>query len=71
MALPDKAQIAGIVAASLADIKPGTFVGVTAMRDRSDFKIGAKVFIVAVKQPDGTLLGHAWRVGRNGIMPPM
>ena len=39
--------------------------------DKSDLKPGAKVFIVAVKQPDGTLQGSAWRVGRDGVTPPM
>src|SRR2546428_371130 len=39
--------------------------------DRGDLKPGAKVFIVAVKQPDGTLQGRAWRVGRDGVTPPM
>src|SRR5216684_2809608 len=39
--------------------------------DKSDLKPGAKVFIVAVKQPDGTLQGRAWRVGRDGVTPPM
>jgi len=33
--------------------------------DKSDIKLGAKVFIVAIKQPDGTLQGRAWRVGRR------
>ena len=37
--------------------------------DRKDLKPGAPVFIVAVKQPDGTLEGRAWRVGRNGAAP--
>jgi hypothetical protein len=37
--------------------------------DRTDLKPGAAVFIVAVKQPDGTLEGGAWRVGRNGAAP--
>jgi len=37
--------------------------------DRTDLKPGAKVFIVAVKQPDGTLEGRAWRVGRDGAAP--
>ena len=37
--------------------------------DRADLKPGAPVFIVAVKQPDGTLEGRAWRVGRNGAAP--
>ena len=39
--------------------------------DKSDFKLGAKVFIVGIKQPDGTLQGRAWRVGRDGKTPPM
>jgi hypothetical protein len=37
--------------------------------DRTDLKPAAPVFIVAVKQPDGTLEGRAWRVGRNGAAP--
>ena len=37
--------------------------------NRTDLKPGAKVFIVAVKQPDGTLEGRAWRVGRDGAAP--
>jgi len=37
--------------------------------DRTDLKPGSPVFIVAVKQPDGTLEGRAWRVGRNGAAP--
>jgi uncharacterized protein DUF5666 len=39
--------------------------------DKSDLKPGAKVFIVAIKQADGTLQGRAWRVGRDGLTPPM
>ena len=35
----------------------------------ADLKPGAKVFIVAAKQPDGTLEGRAWRVGREGAAP--
>jgi hypothetical protein len=147
--LADDPQIAGVVKASLSDIKQGSFVGVTAMPqadgsqsalevhifpeamrgtgeghypwdlqpqstmtnanveqvvsavdgrtltlkykdgekkitvpanapivtyvpgDKSDIKPGAKVFIVAVKQADGTLQGRAWRVGRDGLTPPM
>jgi Domain of unknown function (DUF5666) len=147
--LPDKAQIAAVVKASLVDIKQGLFVGVTAMPqadgsqsalevhifpeamrgtgeghyswdlrpkstmtnanvdqvvtsvdgqtltlkykdgektilvaadtpivayvrgDNNDLRPGAKVFIAAIKQPDGTLQGRAWRVGRDGVAPPM
>lgn len=39
--------------------------------DKSDIKPGAKVFVVAVKQADGTYEGRAWRVGRDGLTPPM
>jgi hypothetical protein len=39
--------------------------------DNSDIKQGTKVFIVAVKQADGTLQGRAWRIGRDGLTPPM
>ena len=39
--------------------------------DKSDLKTGAKVFFVAAKQPDGTLQGRVWRVGRDGVTPPM
>jgi hypothetical protein len=138
----DNAQIAGIIKASLSDIKQNSFVGVTAMPQpdgslnavevhifpeamrgtgeghypwdlqpqstmtnanveqvvsavdgrtltlkyregekkitvpasapivtyvpghKSNIKPGAKVFIVAAKQADGTLLGRAWRIGR-------
>src|SRR6266508_3326032 len=149
VALADNSQIAGVVKASLSDIKQGSFVGVTAMPradgsqsalevhvfpeamrgtgeghypwdlrpqstmtnanveqvgaavdgrtltlkykdgekkifvpadtpiviyepgDKSDLKPGAKVLIIAAKQPDGTLQGRAWRVGRDGLTPPM
>jgi hypothetical protein len=149
LTIADNAQIAGIIKASLSDIKQNSFVGVTAMPqpdgslnavevhifpeamrgtgeghypwdlqpqstmtnanveqvvsavdgrtltlkykngekkitvpasapivtyvpgDKSDIKPGAKVFIFATKQVDGTLQGRAWRVGRDGVTPPM
>ena len=37
--------------------------------DKSDLKVGAKVFIVAARQPEGTLQGRAWRVGREAKHP--
>lgn len=147
--LADNAQIAGIIKASLSDIKQNSFVGVTAMPqhdgslsavevhifpesmrgtgeghypwdlqpqstmtnanveevvsavdgrtltlkykdgekkitvpanapivayvpgEKNDIKPGAKVFVVAVKQLDGTYQGRAWRIGRDGLTPPM
>jgi hypothetical protein len=149
LTLADNAQIAGVIKASLSDIKQNSFVGVTAMPqhdgsltavevhifpeamrgtgeghypwdlrpqstmtnanveqigsaangqiltmkykdgekeiivaantvivsyvpgDKSDIKPGAKVFVVAIKQADGTLQGRAWRIGRDGLTPPM
>jgi hypothetical protein len=149
VALAEKSQIVGLVKASLADIKPGMFVGISGMPqadgsqsalevhifpesmrgqgeghrpwdlrpqstmtnanveqlvssvdgstlmvkykdgeknffvpantpiviyepgDKSELKSGAKVFIIAAKQPDGTLEGRAWRVGRDGVTPAM
>jgi hypothetical protein len=149
LTLSDKLQIAGVMKASLSDIKQGSFVGVTAMPqadgsqralevhifpeamrgtgeghypwdlrpqstmtnanveqintavdgrtltlkykdgekkifvpadapivtygpgDKNDLKPGAKVFIIAAKHADGTLEGRAWRVGRDGLTPPM
>ena len=149
VALADKAQIATVVKASLADVKQGLFVGVTAMpladgglsalevrifpdamrgtgeghdswdlRPKSTMtnanidqvvtavdgqtltlkykdgeekifvpaerrllltcgatipilKPGAKVLHCRGQQPDGTLQGRAWRVGRDGVTPLM
>jgi hypothetical protein len=39
--------------------------------DKSDIKPGVQAFIVAGKQADGTLQGRAWRIGRDGVTPPM
>ena len=39
--------------------------------DKSDLKPGAKIFAVATKQADGTLQARAWRIGRDGVTPPM
>jgi hypothetical protein len=38
--------------------------------DRSELRPGAGVFVVAQKQPDGTLLAPRVNVGR-GVAPPM
>jgi hypothetical protein len=50
-----------------ADVPIVTYVS----GDKSDLKAGAKVFIIAAKHPDGSLEGRAWRVGRDGLTPPM
>ena len=52
-------------------VPASTPIVVYVQADKSDLKPGAKVFIAAIKQPDGTLQGRAWRVGRDGVTPPM
>jgi hypothetical protein len=53
-------------------VSPDTPVVAYVLGDKSDLKPGAKVFIAAAtKQPDGTLQARAWRVGRDGVAPPM
>ena len=52
-------------------VPANTPVVVYVQGDQSDLKPGAKVFIAAIKQPGGTLQGRAWRVGRDGVTPPM
>src|SRR5262249_54421483 len=48
-------------------VPANTPVVVYVQGDQRDLKPGAKVFIAAIKQPDGTLQGRAWRVGRDGV----
>ena len=48
-----------------------TPIVVYAPGDKSDLKPGAQVFIVEIKQPDGTLQARTWRVGRDGVTQPM
>jgi hypothetical protein len=55
----------------VAYVPANTPIVVYVQGDKSDLKPGAKVFIAATKQPDGTLQGRAWRVGRDGVTPPM
>src|SRR5580692_3808202 len=37
----------------------------------ADVKPGAKVFVIAAKQPDGSLNAASITVGQNGVNPPM
>jgi hypothetical protein len=37
----------------------------------ADVKAGTKVFVIAAKQPDGTLNAASITVGRDGVNPPM
>src|SRR5205085_1112244 len=71
IAVPDNVRVMNFVKASLADIKPNSYIGVTAMPqpDGSQKAIAIHIFL-AQKQPDGTLQAQAVNVGK-GIAPPM
>ncbi len=57
--LPEKPQIAGIVKASLSDIKEGSFVGVTAM-PKPDGSLSALEVHIFPEAMRGTGEGHRW-----------
>lgn len=52
-------------------VTPETTVVAYQASDKSELKPGAPIFMVAQKQPDGTLTGGRVNVGLNGTVPPM
>lgn len=52
-------------------VKPGTPIVTFAPGDRSDAKVGAKVFLGAAKAADGSLTATRLLVGKDGLTPPM
>jgi hypothetical protein len=52
-------------------VKPGTPIVTFAPGDRSDAKVGAKVFLGATKAADGGLTAGRLLVGKDGLTPPM
>ena len=52
-------------------VSPETPIVAYVAGDKGDLKPGAKVFLAGTKQPDGTISARAWRVGRDGVTPPM
>jgi hypothetical protein len=52
-------------------VPPGTPVVLLSPGDRSALVKGAHVFVIAMKQGDGSLLAQRLTVGRNGVVPPM
>ena len=52
-------------------VKPGTPIVTFLPGDRSDAKVGAKVFVGAAKAADGTLSAGRLNVGKDGLTPPM
>lgn len=52
-------------------VKPDTPIVTFLPGDRSDAKVGAKVFVGAAKAADGTLSAGRLNVGKDGLTPPM
>ncbi len=52
-------------------VKPGTPIVTFLPGERSDAKVGAKVFVGAAKAADGTLSAGRLNVGKDGLTPPM
>lgn len=52
-------------------VKPGTPIVTFLPGERSDAKVGAKVFLGAAKAGDGTLSATRLNVGKDGLTPPM
>jgi hypothetical protein len=52
-------------------VKPGTPVVTFAPGERTDAKVGAKVFLGATKAADGSLTAGRLLVGKDGLTPPM
>ena len=64
----DKAGVAGT---QTIKVKPGTPIVTFQPGAQSDAKVGAKVFVGAVKAADGTLSAGRLNVGKDGLTPPM
>lgn len=52
-------------------VKPGTPIVTFLPGERSDAKVGAKVFVGAAKAADGTLSAGRLNIGKDGLTPPM
>jgi hypothetical protein len=52
-------------------VKPGTPIVTFEPGQRSDAKVGAKVFVGAAKAADGSLSAGRLNVGKDGLTPPM
>jgi hypothetical protein len=52
-------------------ITPETAIVTYAPATMADVKPGTKIFVIATKQPDGTLSAANITVGRDGVAPPM
>jgi hypothetical protein len=52
-------------------VPPETPVVIFAPGDKNELKPGAKIFVIAIKQADGTLEAASVNVGRDGLVPPM
>ena len=61
----------GGAGAQVITIPPGTPVVTFGAATRQDLKLGVTVFVIATKQPNGTLAAANVLLGKNGVRPPM
>jgi hypothetical protein len=52
-------------------VPPDAAIVTFAPATMADVKPGAKIFVIAAKQPDGSLSAGSITVGRDGVAPPM
>jgi hypothetical protein len=52
-------------------VTPDTAIAAYVPGELTDIKVGAKIFAIVTKQPDGSLETSRLNVGRDGITPPM
>ena len=52
-------------------VPPNVAVVTFAPATMADIKPDTKIFVIANKQPDGSLSAASITVGRNGVNPPM
>src|SRR6266404_1757588 len=73
----DNVAVFGVAKTEMSEIKPGSYIGVSAMPEPDGTQKALAVHIFpanqrgAVKKDDGTLEANRVNVGRDGITPPM
>lgn len=71
LTLSYKDTASGAVKTSTVDVSPSAPIVMFAPATAADLKRGAKVFVIATKDPDGKLTAASVTVGTHGVAPPM
>jgi hypothetical protein len=71
LTLSYKDTASGAVKTSTVDVPPSAPIVMFAPATAADLKPGAKVFVIAMKDPDGKLTAASVTVGTHGVVPPM